>query len=132
MKNDLKLIISGFAAGLLVGAFALTSVGASVGSRASLGDRLPAPEKPALSFDNLDPASVKALMPTAKVVGEVVEYYDQGGALVYRSDPAVRMTTVARGAVIPSATPQERDQAIAGQHMVEATPPAGGIQHMAN
>ena len=120
MQSDFKLMISGFLVGLAVGAFALTSVGASIGSGASVGDRLPMPDRPTLTFDNLDANAVNAVLPVRSAPGAATEYYDARGVLVYRSDPQARMTTVLKGAVIPTATPAERDQMADPQHMVDA------------
>lgn len=119
MRGDFKLMLFGFFAGLAVGAFALTSVSASIDGRPSRADRQPAAER-TLSYDDVAsvvrPVAMKSL--AAGDAPGLVEYFDARGVLVYRSDPASATTTVSRGTVIPTPTTMERDNASATQRIV--------------
>jgi hypothetical protein len=133
MSSDVKLMLFGFLSGLAVGALALTSVSAAIEGRASRGDRLaavgaaPAPNRPLLgdllSYDDVVALPPKALAGDAAVAP--VEYFDARGVLTYRSDPATATTTVAKGTVIPTPTPVERDAAFAAQRVSQAAPEEG-------
>ena len=61
MRNDFRLMLYGFCAGLAIGAFALTSVSASIESRAERGDRQPAAGR-TLTYDDA-PAAVRPAAP---------------------------------------------------------------------
>lgn len=123
MRGDFKLMFFGFFSGLAIGAFALTSVSASIEGktpRADRANRAPLVDR-TLSYDDA-PAQL-APRPAAKTLaaGEtptVIEYFDARGRLVYRSDPATATTSVAKGTIIPTPTTLERDNA--AQRMVRA------------
>ena len=133
MRGDFKLMFFGFSAGLAIGAFALTSVSASIEDKAPRADRAPVADR-TLSYD--DAPAQPAPRPAAKTLaaGEtpvVVEYFDARGRLVYRSDPATATTSVAKGTVIPTPTALERDNA-AAQHMVRAGDEPAALAPAAN
>lgn len=120
MRGDFKLMFFGFFSGLAIGAFALTSVSASIEGKTPRANRAPLVDR-TLSYDDA-PAQL-APRPAAKTLatGEtpsVIEYFDARGRLVYRSDPATATTSVAKGTIIPTPTTLERDNA--AQRMVRA------------
>lgn len=117
MRGDFKLMLFGFFAGLAIGAFALTSVSASIEGQPKRGDRQPAADR-TLSYDDLPAATRSAKTLAPGETATLVEFFDARGTLIYRSDPATATTTVARGAVIPTPSHIERDDA--SQRMVQA------------
>lgn len=125
MRNEYKMMLAGFAAGAVVGVVALGSVGATVGVMNGLrGDRLVAPVKPTLTYQDVDPAAVVSHVELIGPKGAVVEFRDPAGNLVYRSDPVNNTTVVSKNVIIPSFTVRERAGDLAEMTLVNTPEPA--------
>lgn len=128
MRSDFKLMLCGFCAGLGIGAFALTSVSASIDEMPTRGDRAAVTGR-LLTYDDAPTGHGAKAMVAGEAAG-VLEYFDARGRLVYRSDPATATTSVAKGTLIPTPTHTERDHA--ASRMVRADDAPAGASESAN
>lgn len=109
MRSEFKMILAGFGAGALIGIAALTSVSASIDRTALVrADRQAVMGKVTISYGDPDPAMSASHVELIGDKGAVVEYRNTQGRIVYRSDPAINTTLVAKNEVIPSVTVLER------------------------